>query len=183
MTEGGGRAYRTTGSVLVASPTSDGWLVDDLHIRAGRWASEGLELWNALASDRPGQGVRFVCPTYEGDRADFASSVGLSVAETWWLIELEGGGGEPRVSVSLPGADAITVGAPPVYAPPGPMLFLPAPEDATLAVPAALAKAEELGCAGIVVNQIAGDESMGATLRAAGLRPHCDYFTGSLERV
>ncbi len=181
LTAGGGLAYRTADSVLVASPRGDGWLVDDLHVRDGRWTPDGIELWNALAADRGGQDVRFVCPTYERDRAAFASSIGLTVAETWWLIELGTGGGEARLDVALPGARAITVGAPPVYAPPGPMLFLPSPENAATAVPAALDQAPELGCAGVVVNQVASDQELVETLRAAGLRPHCDYFTGTIK--
>jgi len=28
--------------------------------------------------------VRFVCPTYEKDRAEFARSAGLTIAESWW---------------------------------------------------------------------------------------------------
>lgn len=155
-----------------------------MHVHDEHWASDGTELWNELAAVSGGQDVRFVCPTYESGRAEFASRIGLTVAETWWLIELrDSGGGEARMKVRLPGADAITVGAPAVYAPPGPMLFLPAPQDATLAVPAALHQAHELGCAGVVVNQSASDRDMAEVLRAAGLRPHCDYFTGIIEAV
>jgi hypothetical protein len=183
LTEGGGLAYRTADSVLVASPRGDGWLVDDLHVHHGRWTTDGIDLWNALAADHRGQDVRLVCPRYELDRAAFASSIGLRIAETWWLIELGTGGGEARVTVSLPGADAITVGAPPVYAPPGPMLFLPSLQGSTTAVPAALDRAPELGCAGIVVNQIASDQGMVEVLHAAGLRPHCDYFTGIIDTI
>jgi len=154
-----------------------------LHVRDQRWTTDGIELWNALAADRRGDDVRFVCPTYENDRAEFASKIGLTVAETWWLVELGSGGGEARVTVSLPGADAVTVGAPPVYDPPGPMLFLPSPEDAVTAVPAALDKAPGLGCAGVVVNQAASEQPMVEVLRAAGLRPHCDYFAGTIDTV
>ena len=183
LTEGGGLAYRTADSVLIATPRGDGWLVDDLHVPDQRWTTDGIELWNALAADRRGDDVRFVCPTYEHDRVDFASIIRLTLAETWWLIELGGGGGEARVTVSLPGADAVTVGAPPVYDPPGPMLFLPSPEDAATAVPAALHKAPGLGCAGVVVNQAASKEPMVQVLRAAGFRPHCDYFDGTIDAV
>ena len=181
LTDGGALAYRTADSVLIASPRGDGWLVDDLHVREGCWTTDGIELWNALAANRRGDDVRFVCPTYESDRAEFASSIGLSVGETWWLVELGSGGGKARLTVSLPGADAVTVGAPPVYAPPGPMLFLPSPDDAATAVSAALDRAPELGCAGVVVNQAASDQGMVEALRAAGLRPHCDYFAGTIE--
>lgn len=183
LTEGGGLAYRTADSVLIATRRGDGWLVDDLHVHDQRWTTDGIELWNALAADRRGDDVRFVCPTYENDRAEFASNIGLTLAETWWLIELDSGGGEARVTVSLPGADAVTVGAPPVYAPPGPMLFLPSPEDAATGVRAALDKAPGLGCAGVVVNQAASEQSMVEVLRTSGLRPHCDYFAGTIEAV
>jgi len=180
LTDGGGLAYRTADSVLLATPRGDGWLVDDLHVRDQYWTTDGVDLWNALAADRRAEVVRFVCPTYENDRAEFASNIGLTVAETWWLIELESGGGETHVTISLPGADAVTVGAPPVYAPPGPMLFLASPEDVATAVPAALDKAPGMGCAGVVVNQAASEQSMAEVLRAAGLRPHCDFFVGTI---
>jgi hypothetical protein len=183
LTGGGGLAYRTADSVLIAIPRGEGWLVDDLHVHDARWATEGVELWNALAAVCRGHGVRLVCPTYETDRVEFASSIGLSVAETWWLIELVSGGGEAGVNVALPSADAITVAAPPVYAPPGPMLFLPATEDAATAVRAAISRAPELGCAGVVVNQTARDQEMSEILQGFGLRPHCDYFTGTIEPV
>jgi hypothetical protein len=178
LSDGGGNAYRTADSVLVAAPRGDGWVVDDLHVTDERWAADGVELWTAFAADCNGDDVRLVCPTYERDRARFASSVGLTVAETWWLLELESGGGEAGVHVPLPGADALTVGAPPVYALPGPMLLLPTPPDAATAVPAAVHRAPKLGCAGVVVNQPAGDRALAEVLRSAGLRPHCDFFTG-----
>jgi hypothetical protein len=87
------------------------------------------------------------------------------------------------VAVTLPGADAVTVAAPPVYAPPGPMLFLPSPEDVAAAAPAAVDRAPGLGCACVVVNQAAGDQSMVEVLRSAGLRPHCHFFEGTIEQV
>lgn len=122
-----------------------------------------------------------MCPTYETARVDFASDVGLELAETWWLVELASGGGEAGVSVTLHGAEAVTVAAPPVYAPPGPMLLVPSCADAATAVPAAVERAPGLGCAGVVVNQAVSEQSMVDVLRAAGLRPHCHFFTGTLE--
>lgn len=183
LADGGALAYRTAHFVLVANPRGDGWVVDDLHVAAERWTIDGIELWNALASDRRGDAVRFVCPTYESARVDFASDVGLELAETWWLIELASGGGEAGVSVTLPGAEAVTVAAPPVYAPPGPMLLVPSPVNAVTAVPSAVDAAPALGCAGVVVSQGVGDRSMVGALRAAGLRPHCHFFEGILEPV
>ena len=116
-------------------------------------STHGRELWNAFAADLHGEDVRLVCPTYERDRAEFAHSVGLAVAESWWLFEVPGsGGGEAGAQIMVPGADALTVGAPPVYAPPGPILFLRAVMNADLALPEALSAVGDLGCAAIVVN-------------------------------
>lgn len=178
----GAKAYRTAGAVLVAVPRGSGWFVDDAHVPGGHWATgEGLDLWNALAADCGGCEVRLVCPTYEQDRAEFAQAAGLTVAESRWLVELpSSGGGETGKQLQLPGAEAITVGAPPVYAPPGPILFLPAPTDAGAALPAAIATAPELGCAAIVVNQTSGDDDLADVLAAAGFRRHCDYYTGTI---
>ncbi|WP_256838932.1 hypothetical protein [Ornithinimicrobium faecis] len=185
LTEGGARAFRTSASVLIAAPRGDGWLVDDAFVEGKHWAcGDGRDLWAAFAADCHGSRVRFVCPTYEHDRADYARAVGLAVAESWWLLELpNSGGGEPGVNVPLPGADAVTVGAPPVYAPPGPVLFLPAPDDVDAALSVAVAKAPELGCAAIVVNQRAGDHDLANSLTSYGFRRHCDYYTGLVRSI
>lgn len=163
--------------MLVAAPRREGWLIDDAYVPHWSMNSSGKELWNAFATDAAGQTVRFVCPVYEPERIVYAMAAGLTIQETWWLKELSSTGGGAGAKVDLPGAEAITVGAPPVYAPGGPMLFLPAPQDAKTAVPAALEKAVELGCAG-VVNQMAGDDDLAMVLTQTGLRRHCDYVTG-----
>lgn len=178
----GARGYRTERSALLSAPRGDGWLVDDAAVDNGEPASEWRSLWDAFAADCPGDGVRLVCPTYDAERAEHATRVGLTVAEAWWLRELPGsGGGQPGIDVALPGADAVTVAAPPVYAPPGPVLFLQAPGDAAAALPAALERAPELGCAAVVVAQRAGDEDLARVLSAAGLRRHCDFFEGAVR--
>ncbi len=185
LTEGGARAYRTDQSVLIATPRGAGWLVDDAHIDTQPWApGDGRDLWNAFAADCHGSEVRFVCPAYEPVRADFARGAGLTCAESWWLAELtDSGGGRAGAQITVPGADAITVAAPPVYAPPGPVLFLPAPTDVTLALPAALTTARELGCAAVVVNVPHGDDDSAGSLMNAGFRRHCDYFTGTVHSI
>lgn len=185
LTDGGARGYRTDDGVLIAAPRGDGWLVDDMYVRGDRWADGGgKDLWNALTNDVGGSEIRFVCPTYEPHRAEFARATGLTVAESWWLRELDSSGGEPSIQVQLPGADAITVPAPPVYAPPGPILFLPgAPSDPFVAIPAAVKKAEELGCASVVVNVVLGADELASTLRAAKFRQHCDYYTGTVRAL
>lgn len=185
LSDGGAHAYRTPNAVLVAAPRGDGWLVDDAHVADQHWSEDpdGHELWDLLEADCGGSPVRFVCPTYEDGRAAFAASVGLEVQESWWLQELTSSGGQVGIELELPGAAAVTVGAPPVYAPPGPIMFLPNPTDAVVAVPAAIEKAMELGCAAVVVNQQADDSQLGENLKAAGLRRHCDYFAGRIQRA
>jgi len=185
LADGGAHAYRTVASVLIAVPRGDGWLVDDAYVPGEDWATgDGRVLWNELAADCGGSEVRFVCPTHEHARAELARAAELAVAESWWHMELQGsGGGEAGCQIELPGAEAITVGAPAIYAPPGPILFLPAIADAGRAVPAAIAKAPELGCSAIVVNQVASDDALPNNLTDAGFRRHCDYYTGAIQRV
>lgn len=97
------------------------------------------------------------------------------------MLELPGsGGGSGGAEVSLPGAAALTVDAPPIYSPGGPILFLPSTSDSAIALPAARGAAPVLGCAAIVVNQPSGDVGLGESLADAGFRRHCDYFTGVL---
>lgn len=183
LTDGGARAYCTSDAVLIAAPRGDGWLVDDLHVPGEDWASgDGRDLWNALAHDVGGDEVRFVCPAYEVQRARFAVAAGLTLAESWWLRELDTEGGEPGMQVHLPGVEAVTVPAPPVYAPPGPILFLAdLPSAPSETVTAAVGKAAELGCAGVVVNVRVQTTDLTNLLRDNGFRHHCDYFTGRIE--
>lgn len=177
-------AYRTDDSVLIAAPRGAGWLVDDAHVPGSDWAGDGRALWNTLDLDAHGAQARFVCPTYDEERAAFARSAGLTIAESWWLMELPGtSGGEAGVRVQLPGAEAITVAAPPVYDPHGPILFLPALSDSGTALPAAIVRAPQLGCPAIVVNQVAGDDALAESLSGAGFRRHCDYYTGAINSI
>lgn len=184
LTEGGAHAFCTDEAVLIAAPRGAGWLVDDMCVPGESWATDGGELWDALDRQCHGEEVRFVCPTYESERAAFATAVGLEVEESWWLRELTGsGGGEPGVEVALPGADAITVAAPPVYAPPGPMLFLPGPITSADALPVALLAARSHGCAGVVVSQRSGDAQLSKALQSHAFRRHCDFYQGVVAPV
>ncbi len=182
FTGAGAKGYRTDSSVLIAAPRGDGWLVDDAYVRGDEWTGgDGQLLWDALAVECGGAAVRLVCPTYEHEKGEFAGRVGLELVESWWLMELEGsGGGQAGSKIDLPGAVALTIEAPPVYAPPGPILFLPAPEDAARALPTAVKEAPRLGCAAIVVNQNAGDSALQTHLTRAGFRQHCDYYVGTV---
>jgi hypothetical protein len=183
--DGGARGWRTGASALVAAPTGNGWLLDDVVLADDDWAGEGAALWQAFATTCPGDPVRFVCPVPEPTRADFARGRGLVLHESWWLQEFDGpSGGEAGVEVSLGGSVARTVAAPPVYDPPGPVLFLPGPasDDEADAVRTALRKAlgeaPRLGCPAVVVSQSTGDDDLAAALQDAGFRRHCDFLTG-----
>jgi hypothetical protein len=112
------------------------------------------------------------------------------VVESWWLRELPGaGGGQAGQRVALPGAEAMTVAAPPVYAPPGPILFLPAPDHPDQAVSvvdtvrAAIELAPALGCAGIVVNQVSRHRTLADLLPESEFRRPCDYYEGAIHPV
>lgn len=185
LTEGGAKACRTEASVLIAARRGDGWLVDDASVHGAPWAAgDGRELWNAFDADSHGEDVRLVCPTYERDRAEFAQAAGLAVSESWWLMEVpDSGGGDVGTQVTVPGADALMVDAPAVYAPAGPILFLRAVANADLALPAAISRVGDLGCAAVVVNQTVDDDDLAVSLAAAGFRQHCDYYTGGIREL
>lgn len=182
LTQAGARGYRTAAAVLIAAPGPPGWIVDDARVPGEQWGTPDADaLWRAFTTDCGGDPVRFVCPRYEQERGAFAVRVGLTLAESWWLKELPGSqGGQGGVTVDLPGASAVTAAAPPVYAPPGPMLFLPEVANPQTAIPAALSAAPRRGCAGIVINQRPGQAVLAAELRKAGFQQHCDYYTGNL---
>ena len=182
LTQAGARGYRTDTSLLIAAPRSAGWVVDDACVPHEQWdAPDADALWRAFTVDCSGDPVRFVCPRYEQERGAFAVRAGLTLAESWWLKELPGSqGGQAGLTVDLPGASAVTTAAPPVYAPPGPMLFLPEVLNPHTAIPAALAEAPRHGCAGIVINQRADQAELAVELRETGFQQHCDYYTGNL---
>lgn len=185
LAETGTRMLRTDTSVLLAVPGRDGWLVDDFHVPGSDWAArDGGELWRTLDGELDGEPVRLVCPTVEPERAAFAMAAGLSIAESWWLLELTGvTGGEGGVRIALPGAEALTVVAPPVYDPLGPVLYVSTVKDSRIALESAVERAHELGCPAVVVNHTAGDHELAGHLSAAGFRQHCDYFTGVIGSI
>lgn len=180
LTNGQGVAYRTKTGVLVASRGARGLVVDDFHVNDDQWGTDGISLWSALRADHNGDAVRLVSPTYEPERSAFAIRVGLQLAESWWLLELpDSGGGEAGVRVSLPGGDAVAVEAPPVYSPPGPILFWPS--DGAVDPGSLSQEAVRLGCAGVVVNRKPGPERDADNLSAFGFRRHSDFFHGVLN--
>jgi hypothetical protein len=154
-------------------------LLDDVVVPDDGRDGDGDALWESFSAARSGEPVRFVCPVVEPARRAFAERHGLVLHESWWLRELEGpAGGTAGLEVTVSGATARTVAAPPVYDPPGPVLFLPGPVDDVAALRIVLGEAPRRGCPAVVVNQQAGDDRLAAALRDAGFRRHCDYLTG-----
>lgn len=163
-------------SVILAERRPDGWLVDDAEVAEGAWGPAGAALWAAMVDGHAGERVRFVVPVYEEPRREFARSRGLKVAETWWLRELRGNGGESGIEVDLRGTAGVTVPAPPIYEPGGPVLFVDRAAGDDVAR-TAVERATELGCSGVVLSQRSGEPADPAWI-AGGLRPHCEFYEG-----
>ncbi len=182
--DGGGIGFASDSALLIAAPGRDGWVVDDAAVPEGDWGLTGRALWDALVGHDPGANVRFVCPVPEPDRAAFAESAGLKLTESWWHIEVplarQPG---PRRDPQVPDATALTVPAPLIYDPGGPILFLPDVADPSTALPAASVEAELLACPVVVVAAPAGDSALDRALTARGYRRHCDFYTGTLAQA
>ena len=88
ITSGGALGFRTDHALLIAAPGRPSWNVDDAFVPPGQWGTDGQQLWDALAARIRGERVRFVCPVFEVERAHFASSAGLTVADSWWHIDV-----------------------------------------------------------------------------------------------
>ncbi|MEU3270985.1 hypothetical protein ABZ639_09055 [Saccharomonospora sp. NPDC006951] len=176
--DGGGRGFRTSGALLIASPSPHGWVVDDAAVPADSWATTGRALWAALAATAEGETVRFVCPVPDTERRRFADSLGLTLTTSWWHKEIPGGPEHDEHTPHIEGAEARLVPAPPIYAPGGPVLFLTGVTEPAAAV--ADARAAECGAALVVVDQPPGDPSLSAALAEAGYRRHCDFLEGRI---
>ena len=179
---GGGFGWRTDTGLLIAAPGRAGLTIDDAWVPDESWATDGRQLWQALADRAPGENARFVCPVPEAARRDFALGEGLGLLESWWHVEVStwsspAADAEPAVE----GAVAHVVPAPPVYDPGGPILFLAEVKSPARALPAAHGQARDLGCPLVVVNQGRHDDVLGSALSSSGYRRHCDFFTGTLS--
>jgi hypothetical protein len=157
-------------------------LVDDMAAdRADRWATEGAALLRRLVGERR---VRFVCPVHEPDRAVLAVELGLRCAETWWHRDLV----EPPAvlqtdeSLQVRGAQGRLVGAPPVYAPGGPVLFVTELSDRRALIEMEQQGASR-GAAVSVVTQAPEDGVREELLLAAGYRRTCDFYEGARKAV
>lgn len=176
--EGGGVGFRTDSSLIVATPGSDGWVVDDASVPDGEWTGEGVALWGRLAERLGSVRVRLVCPVPEEQRGAFARDAGLSPTTSWWHREVDRSHGTATDPV-LPGAAVTLVPAPPIYDPGGPILFVRDVADAAAPL-AAAAEAARCGSPLVVVEQLWGDQVLGTGLRRDGFVRHCDFLTGVL---
>lgn len=177
--DGGAVGFRTDDSVIIAQPRSQGWLIDDAAVAEARWESEGAELWDALRSETSGS-LRWVCPVPEREGLRFVGSRGFELVESWWHrdIEDEAASGDEVGAVSVVGAAARLVSAPPVYAPGGPILFLTDVQEPDAALEDAVRKASVLGSPVVVVSQTPRDDTVATKLRAHGFNRHCDFLDG-----
>lgn len=162
-------SVRSEHGYLVALHPGPYLLVDDMALEhPEHWASEGAALLRQAADLAP---VRFVVPAVESERLDAALDLGLEPAEIWWHRDLEPATGlnvvseDPRLSVD--GAEAQLVPAPPVYDPGGPILLVTAVES-----PEALRLAEQSaarrGATVSVVTQRPAAQDLAEVLTASG---------------
>lgn len=181
--KGGGTGFRTDDALMIAAPgRGGGWTVDDAVVADGGWADTGQQLYNALSQETAGSSIRFVCPTPEPERSQFAQAQGLQLQTSWWQLAVDqirpspDDGEHPRIN----GATASLVRAPQIYDPGGPILFVTDITDARQALPSARAEAERLGSPVIVVDQRPADKELGFVLDNAGFYRHCDFLAGTI---
>lgn len=195
-------AVRTAHGFLFGLPRDGQLLVDDLALSVDEyWPTEGEALLRRAAQDGP---LRVVCPVPEEARRAAATSVGLSVVETWWHRELDADGLQPgRANPDLPepepepepgadadrdgestaedaqlrvaGAEGRLVPAPPIYAPGGPVLLVNSMDSR-----AALHELERLaawrGARVAVVSLPPEDGTKAAAVKRAGYRRTTDFL-------
>ena len=185
MSEGGAKAFRTDTAVLVAAPRGDGWLVDDLFVPGSAWANgDGRTLWNALDGEAHGSQVRLVCPTTKATGQRSRGQRGCPSPSRGGSSSCRAPqAARPAFASTWPGPKPSRLPPRRSTTPPGPILFLPSVSDASRPFVAAVDRAPRLGCAAIVVNQVAGDDALARALSRAGFRQHCDYFTGAIDSI
>jgi hypothetical protein len=181
LEDGGAIGFRTATGLVLAQPRGPGWLVDDAAVEDDRWSSDGAELWAALRPELQGP-TQWVCPVPETSRRELVESLGFVLAESWWHRDVVGDllTAETDHAVSVDGASARLVQAPPVYSPGGPILFLDDVRDPTLALEQAVSEAPMLGSPVVVVSQPPGNAVLVEQLQARGFQRHCDFMDKQL---
>jgi hypothetical protein len=181
ITEAGGLSFRTDEALLIAVPGRHGWTIDDAAVPDGGWDAVGRQLWAAFAAKAAGDAVRFVCPTPEFERLEFAVGLGLEVAESWWHLEVtQSAGGNGVRTPEVDGATVEYVQAPPVYDPGGEILFLRQVTDPARALASAQFRAAAQGNPLVVVSRMVGDMALVEALEATRFRRHCDFAQGQV---
>jgi hypothetical protein len=175
--DGGAIGFRTSTGLILAQPRGPGWLVDDATVADGHWPSDGAQLWEALRPELHGP-TRWVCPVPEGSRREFIESQDFVLAESWWHRDVTGELSTiaPDRAVSVDGASARLVSAPPVYSPGGPVLFLTDVRDPALALEEGVIQARSLGSPVVVVSQPPEAGALVGELEAHGFTRHCDFM-------
>lgn len=165
-------SVRTDHGYLFALDQGGYGLVDDMAVSPdGHWATEGTALLrHALARHAR---LRLVVPAFEQSRLGAAHDVGLSPTEIWWHRDLEPFTGLAVVTedrtLSVEGATAQLVPAPPVYDPGGPIVLVTKVESAQSLARVEAASARR-GATVSVVSQAPTDADLASLLTSAGYR-------------
>ncbi len=169
---------RTEHGYLVGVERTGRLVVDDMVVDpAEHWASEGVALLERARAAAP---LRLVVPAHETERLDAALDLGLEPAEVWWHRDLEPPTGLNVVSedptITVEGAVAQLVPAPPVYDPGGPVLLVTSVESAD-ALTRVQQSAARRGATVAVVAQDPADTATAALLADGGFVVTTYFFT------
>lgn len=174
----GAVTLRTEHGYLVGVERAGRLVVDDMVVDpAEHWAGEGVALLERARAVAP---LRLVVPAHETERLDAALDLGLEPAEVWWHRDLEPPTGLNVVSedpaITVAGAVAQLVPAPPVYDPGGPVLLVTSVESAD-ALTRVQQSAARRGATVAVVTQDPADTATAALLADGGFVVTTYFFT------
>lgn len=175
------RSLRTDHGYAIGMASPPRLIIDDMVVDENHYQNEGIALLQAIAANSD---VRFVCPTFETQRAELARNVGLTVVESWWHRDLEEA--ESTAAHHIPedlnvdGTHGRLVSAPPIYDPGGPVLFVTKLRSASALREIELRAAKD-GATVSVIAVKADDNSVERLARDNGYRRTTDFFEGRLS--
>ena len=177
----GAVAVRTDHGFATSVPNEGRCSVDDFAVDDDeRWATDGpqlaLAVWAAARSPEL-TALRVVTARGDEPKRTMVRSLGLTVAERWWVKALDPTG--PAATwgpVTVGGAPALIGPAPPVYDPGGPVCLL-GDVDARLAA-AAAGDARALGAALAIVQRQGDPPEEEPELEAAGFHNPSEFYEG-----
>jgi hypothetical protein len=177
-------ALRTAGGFAVSIAHEGRCFVDDFAVEEPElWATEGRDLllatWAAARSDEQAT-LRVVTARRDEPKRDLLVELGLTVAARWWVKELEPASAASAWGpVTLEGAPALIMPAPPVYDPGGPVCLLG--DIASDQAGAAAAAAASLGAVLAIVQRERATSAVPSddpALDAAGFHNPSEFYEG-----